>query len=250
MAADIKTFHGLRNGTEDPKEYIEDIEFFFEYNLVAKGREDYVIGGEERVFRILFRKNLCDNALKWYRQLASEIKLSWKLLKERFIEEYNAQTNVASIRYTLEIVSLSQLPGENITAYLQRAEALHEQAPALDDIIGINFLKGMQDTSQKSPVNFECARARDYSFTYMKPIVKTVFDNGTQSSVFNTKPSDGLFSERTVDHNEHLKSPMQLGGTTNAATSGLFGNSKKSGSLFTFSSSQSPKISNSGPALF
>ena len=238
MAVEIKTFHGLRNGTEDPEEYIEDVEFFFECDLVAKAHKDWLIRGDERIYRILFRKNLRDNALKWYRQLASEIKLSWNLLKERFIEEYNAQTNVASIRYTLEIVSLSQLPGEHITAYLQRAETLHEQAPALDDIIGINFLKGMQDTSQKSPVNFECARARNYSFTYMKPIVKTVFDNGTQNSVFNTKPSDGLFSESTVDHNERLKSPMLLGGTTNSATSGLFCNSKNSGSLFSFSSSK------------
>ncbi|MCJ1356036.1 MAG: hypothetical protein MMC33_006030 [Icmadophila ericetorum] len=228
--------------------FLKSVEFFFEYTLHGKGAGNYweEVSDEERIYRILFRQNLRDDALKWFRQLAPEIKQNWKVLKETFIEAYNAETDAAPIKYTLEIASLVQSSGESISAYVQRAEALYKQAPALDDIIGVDFLKGMHDTNQKSLVNFECARARNHSFTSMRPVIKTTFHNGTLS-IFSRNSGSGLSSERAFVFGERLPDSLPSGSIFNSGASKLVGNSQKSGSLF--NNVQSPLNPKSGSMI-
>ncbi|KAF7122687.1 hypothetical protein CNMCM5793_000797 [Aspergillus hiratsukae] len=78
--SNIKPFHGRRDNAEDPREYIQDIEY--EIKLEKRHFSDPNYDwNEDRC--ILFRQNLRDKAGLWYSQLDRNTKDNWALLKPR-----------------------------------------------------------------------------------------------------------------------------------------------------------------------
>lgn len=63
----IRAFKGLRDGKEDPVEYIEDIEWNAERQLKQDGNES--ASEADKTHRLLFRQNLEADAYDWYSDL-------------------------------------------------------------------------------------------------------------------------------------------------------------------------------------
>lgn len=66
----LTPFHGLKNGREDPTEFIESVEF-----EVNQG-EFKTLNKVQQAARVIFRAHLRDKALEWYQDLPSEVRNS------------------------------------------------------------------------------------------------------------------------------------------------------------------------------
>lgn len=77
----IRPFRGLRDGKEDPQEYIETSGG--PTRRSTKARESPTSSIEARAYRLLFRQNLEDDAYVWYSDLDSDN------MKKQFLAYYD-----------------------------------------------------------------------------------------------------------------------------------------------------------------
>lgn len=87
MGSKIRPFRGLKNGKQDPNEFLEDIEWA--YNQEYSRRSPTNGGGEaykDRTLRILFRRNLEAKAVDWYADLDPEVKADWVITREQLLK--------------------------------------------------------------------------------------------------------------------------------------------------------------------
>lgn len=64
----VTTFHGRKDGREDPAEFIENLEF------VIKEKKYDTTEKRERSSKMIFRMNLKNDALRWYQNLEAGTK--------------------------------------------------------------------------------------------------------------------------------------------------------------------------------
>lgn len=88
-------FHGRRDNAEDPRGYIQDIEY--EIKLEKRHYSDPSYDWDEDRC-ILFHQNLRDKAELWYSQLNRNTKDNWAKLKEEFIKWYQIDEVDAATR--------------------------------------------------------------------------------------------------------------------------------------------------------
>ena len=171
----IRAFKGLRNGREDPNEYLEDIEWAYEQDFKGKEPATAVDGSDElattfsnKTRRILFHQHLQEKAEAWNSDLDSDIKVDWPKLRSLFLTAFpitlkDAQTKKFELRVKLH--NLEQGENESIADYLEKANELAMKLPNDDIDVGMATLKGMRDLSKRERVTFECTKDADYTFT-------------------------------------------------------------------------------------
>ena len=173
--AKIRPFRGLRDGKEDPQEYVEDIEFAYD----QEGHDEGVpVAVAEKLYRLLFRQNLEDDAWTWYTDLERDIKQNWQRLRARFLASYeitekDAQAKKFDLR--IKVAQLKQSDREDIAEYLKRAGDLARKMPDDEIDIGMATLRGMDDQHKRSQVNFECNKGQDYSYPTVEKLIKAAY---------------------------------------------------------------------------
>ena len=80
----VPTFHGRKDGYEDPIEYLETINFVVEEKYEDERKAS-------TVKRLVFRSRLKDDALRWYQRLGPPIRQDWVELSKAFKAEYKQE---------------------------------------------------------------------------------------------------------------------------------------------------------------
>ena len=80
----VPTFHGKRDGYEDPTEYLETITFVVEQRYTEPEKA-------ATVKRLVFRSRLREEALAWYQRLEATVRSDWDRLSELFSAEYKLE---------------------------------------------------------------------------------------------------------------------------------------------------------------
>jgi len=153
----IRAFKGLRDGKEDPAEFIEDIEWAYEqdYKPREPAEKDAQTAFYNKTHRILFRQNLDDDAFVWYSDLDGELKQDWPRLQDAFLPAFiitvkDAQTKKFELR--VKLANLEQIDTENIADYLKKASELAIRLP-LDQLdVGMATLRGMKDKDKRESI--------------------------------------------------------------------------------------------------
>lgn len=240
----IRTFKGLRDGKEDPNEFLEDIDWAYDQDY--KSKEPKATGDtmadalaveayHSKTQRILFRQHISDSAWDWYTDLDSENKNDWLRLRKLFLPAFevtvkDSQTKKFELRVKLH--NLEQLESENIAEYLKKASELAMKLPTDDIDVGMATLKGMSDIQKRERVSFECNKDHDYSFTTVQRLIKaaygevgklTPFDPGYKDSMKITLPgipaasnNDELLRQVLINTQQAL--PALLQGLRNLGT--------------------------------
>lgn len=97
----IKPFRGTRSGSENPDEFVEEVEFLYitAYNQHAPGDQKEREAFGDTTCRILFRQNLQDRAAAWYAEQTQETKATWRTLRERFLQAYRQEVDEVAEKY-------------------------------------------------------------------------------------------------------------------------------------------------------
>ena len=186
----IRPFKGLKDGKENPEEYLEDIEWAYDQDY----QNNEPVNGEaaaaykSKTHRILFRQNLEEKAREWYGDLDMDVKAQWSTLQDKFKTAFkvtlkDAQTKKFELRVKLH--QLEQREEETIADYLNKAEELSMRLPQDDIDVGMATLKGMRDTIKRERVSFECNKDADYSFTTVKRLITAAYNEIGQLSPFD-----------------------------------------------------------------
>jgi hypothetical protein len=151
MQVDIGTFEGTKDGTENPEEWLEDLEFNVEVNPQLQEKE------KDRLRRILFRKYLAGPAAKWYRDLDAGTKSQWNVLREQFISEFTEKEDTEQDRVELlgAVANLSQ-EEQRIGDYTHKAEVLSRRVakdPGMDQLLAQKYVQGLRDRETKRLVS-------------------------------------------------------------------------------------------------
>ncbi|GIC88737.1 uncharacterized protein Aud_005135 [Aspergillus udagawae] len=184
--SNIKPFFGRRDGTEDPEEYPEDIEYAVE---IEKSHVNSDSRDWNRDRRILFRQNLRDKVELWYSQLGRDIKNDWERLKQEFTKRYRIdEVDAATRRFQIDqkVAAFSQGPSEHILDYVERCEDLESQAGALE-LFGLNVVQGLADLTQEQRIMYDLNKGKDYSFRAAKDLINAAylsFDSGALQASF------------------------------------------------------------------
>ena len=186
----IRPFQGLKNGKEDPDDFIEDIEWAYEQDYKSNSpagmeeKQKY----EDKTKRILFRQHMAAKAYDWYTDLGAESKSSWaeltKGLKAAFpLTIKDAQTRKFKLRVKLS--NLEQAEGEPIADYLDRCEELSMRLPTDNLDVGMATLRGIRDTFKRERISFECNKDSDYSYDQVKRLIKAAYIEIRKTSPFD-----------------------------------------------------------------
>ena len=183
----IRPFKGLRNGREDPSEYIEDLEWLHEQHYKANGPEP------DKTLRLLFRQNLEDAAYDWYIDLEKETKNNWTELRKAFLKafevtEKDAQAKKFELR--MKIAQLRQEDKENIADYLKRAAELARKMVHDDIDVGMATLRGMRDQFKREQINFECNKSSDYDYLTVERLIKAAYSEVGKPNPFDPDYKD------------------------------------------------------------
>ena len=193
----IRGFRGLRDGKEDPNEYLEDIEWAYEQDYESRepdsqdGKAHYY----NKTHRILFRQHLQDDAFAWYSELDSELKQNWTALRQAFLPAYaitikDSQTKKFELR--IKLANLQQGEHENIADYLKRAGELSLKLPQEDIDVGMATLKGMHDVGKRERISFECNKDADYSYANVLRLIKAAYSEIGKTNPFDPNYKDSL----------------------------------------------------------
>ena len=201
----IRSFKGLRDGKEDPMEYIEDIEWAYEQDFKAKEPRDLTspnnppqaptIAYYNKTHRILFRQNLESDAFEWYSDLDGDLKQDWPRLLAAFLPAFaitakDAQTKKFELR--IKLANLEQLETENIADYLKKADELAIRLPNDYIDVGMATLKGMRDTSKRERVSFECGKDADYTYATVTRLIKAAYTEVGKANPFDPGYKDSM----------------------------------------------------------
>ena len=183
----IRPFKGLRNGREDPSEYIEDLEWLHDQHYKGNGSEP------DKTLRLLFRQNLEDAAYDWYVDLEKETKNNWTELRKVFLKafevtEKDGQAKKFELR--MKVAQLRQEDKESIADYLKRAAELSRKMVHDDFEIGMATLRGMRDQPKREQINFECNKESDYSYLTIEKLVKAAYSEVGKPNPFDPDYKD------------------------------------------------------------
>lgn len=209
----IKKFRGLKDGKEDPAEFLEDVEWAYEQDFNINEPEE---SPEKEAFiskthRILFRQHLEGRASEWYSDLDADIKGSWIQIRERFRTSFqisirDTQTRIFELR--IKLSQLEQKDGESIAEFLERAEDLATKLPTDEINVGMATLKGMKDEDKRSRVTYDCNKEQDFSFPHIKKLIAAAYSEVGKISPFDPSYKESmqvsLTSQTTATSTEDL----------------------------------------------
>lgn len=186
MISRIKQFYGHQDGHEDAEEYLEDIDYAVDRSKTSDEQD------LDRERRILFRQNLLDKAERWYSKLPRSTRTDWPKLKEVFLAHYRGDTEdeptglpMASQR----ISTLTQLPDETITKYLDRWDVLETQggaAPTGD--LGLYMVEGLSDDNQRARILDDMEQEGNYSYRRARELIGLAY----MSSLWADECQEGI----------------------------------------------------------
>ena len=138
----IPTFHGKRDGHEDPTEYLETITFVVEEKYLE-------IENAATVKKLVFRSRLREEALAWYQRLEGTILSDWSGLAELFTTEYKLEPRSGpdpnQFFNQLYNLKLSKKP---IAQYVAEAEDLYRKCLETLKYMGNQFVAGIADEGE------------------------------------------------------------------------------------------------------
>jgi len=147
----IKAIKGLKDGTENVKDFLADVEF--EDKAFDKPAETT---DETRI--ILFRQNLQDYAIKWWNlDISDDQKEEWTTIKHLFLSKFGFGTTANEKLFALQrdIINLKQGENESISSYMERAKMISKQDNcSLGNLMAMNFVQGMRDDFHKDWVEY------------------------------------------------------------------------------------------------
>ena len=186
----IKPFKGLKNGKEDPIEFLEDLEWAYEQSYEDKTPADPIEAAVylSRTHRVLFRQALEGKAADWYADLEPDVKTDWSKLQELFKTAFKITVKDAQAKkfeLKIKLHNLEQSEGESISDFLDRAEELSMKLPQDDIDVGMAMLRGMRDVDKRERVSFECNKDADYSFANIKKLIKAAYSEVGKLSPFD-----------------------------------------------------------------
>lgn len=123
----IRPFRGSNDGSGDPYEFLEDIEYVVEAFKAQKN--PMTTAGLEKSQKGFIRQYLSedgDAAYWWQYVLMQSDKSSYDMIKEKFLPRYGNTTTAAQSRFEIqnEIIVPRQNLGEDIASYVWKAEKL------------------------------------------------------------------------------------------------------------------------------
>lgn len=189
--AKLRPFKGLRDGKENPEEFLEDLGWMYTQDYESSEPKDETAGAAYRskTHRILFRNYLEDKASTWYADLDISHKSDWELLSGEFRRYYRLtpkDSQARTFELKVQLHNLEQKEKENIADYLDRAEGLATKLPSDSIDAGMATLKGMTNNAKKERVSFECNKDSDYSFGTVKKLIKAAYSEVGKTSPFDT----------------------------------------------------------------
>lgn len=206
----IRPFKGLRDGKEDPAEYIEDLEWVYDQDYRGKNpTNDATI--TEKSYRLLFRQHLEADAYDWYTDLDKDIKQDWEKLKQLFltsfqVTEKDAQAKKFELR--MKVAQLKQEDNESIADYLKKAFELSRKMVNDEIDVGMATLRGMRDQFKREQVNFECSKGSDYSYQTVEKLIKAAYSEVGKPNPFDPSYKDTIGVElphgRTSQSNDEM----------------------------------------------
>ena len=175
----IRTFRGMGDGSEDPNDYLDDIECAaeaFEYQKNSDSKDGIGLS-RRRFFRQYLSKD-GDAGYWWQYVLRPEEKKSYQTIKEKFLERYGTTATAVQSRFEVqsEIMALRQNPGESIASYVRTAEKLSKRVPTeLDSILALCLIKGMTDKLKKADISYIVNATPDTTFWKVIEIIKAKY---------------------------------------------------------------------------
>jgi hypothetical protein len=147
----IKAFRGLKDGTENVKDFLADVEF------AAKAFDKPAETTDETRI-VLFRQNLQDYAIKWWNlDVSDEQKEEWATIKDLFLSKFGFGTTANEKLFALQrdIINLKQGENESISSYTDRAKMISKRdSGSLGNLLAMNFVQGMRDDFHKDRVEY------------------------------------------------------------------------------------------------
>lgn len=204
MPTKIRIFRGLRDGKEDPMEFLEDVDWAYEQDYKGKepassqseaGASSPVMTFYHKTHRMLFRQHIEDDAYIWYSDLDTEIKGDWTRLRNAFIPAFrvtvkDAQTKKFELR--VKLATLQQSEAESIADYIKRASELAIRLPSEQIDVGMAVLKGMRDVDKRQQVTFECNKDSDYSFPTVLRFMQAAYSEIGRMNPFDPGYKDSM----------------------------------------------------------
>lgn len=175
----IKPFRGANDGSEDPSEYLDDIECAAK--TLEWQKDPTSMAGLERSQRRFFHQNLSedgDAACWWQYVLRTDEKQSYSKIKESFLARYGTTSTAAQSRFEIqnEIMATRQQPGEPIASDVRWSEKLSKRVPAeLDSMMALCFIIGIADEARKADVSYIMQSHADTTFRGIVEIVKAKY---------------------------------------------------------------------------
>ena len=183
----IRPFQGLRNGREDPVEYIEDLEWLYDQHYKTNETDP------DKTRRLLFRQNLEGMAYDWYIDLEKETKNNWNQLRSAFLKAFEVtekDEQAKKFELRIRVAQLKQEDEENIADYLKRAAELASKMVNDDIDVGMAILRGMKDQFKREQINFECNKGSDYSYPTVEKLIKAAYSEVGKPNPFDPSNKD------------------------------------------------------------
>ena len=177
----IRPFKGTNDGSEDPNDFLEDIECAAEAFECQKNPATSSMEGIERSQKRFFRQYLSedgDAAYWWQFVLLPEEKTDYLTIKKRFLQRYGTKAIAARSQFEIqnEVMALRQNPGESIASYVRTAEKLSKRVPAeLDSVLALCLIKGMQDEAKKADISYIVHSRKETTFRDVVGIIKAKY---------------------------------------------------------------------------
>ena len=159
----VKTFYGAKDGSKNPSEYLEDMEF-----VVECLSSQVLPNAIERLSRITFWNNLQGAALEWYMDFPDQVKGNWETLQTHFTTAYritDMDRQVQKKPILQEVQSILQGQNKPLEVYIQRVNSLAPQVPELlDTLLANNFVQGPYNANHRCQVGYELSIVKIYGY--------------------------------------------------------------------------------------
>ncbi|MCJ1345427.1 hypothetical protein MMC31_003634 [Peltigera leucophlebia] len=213
ITSKIRPFRGLRNNKENPKKFLQSIEWLYQVNYKHDEPEDPDKGHafKEGTLGILFASHLAGKAKDWYDNLELE-DTEWNTLVVRFRDYYCIiPRNFKGRQFDLAIklADLKQQIDKHITSYIEREEAIATKFPEEEFSIEMATVRGMSEPAHQHWIKKECLKKEDFEFGTVKKLVKVLYTRVGQINPFNrelttAKSFSGLSHQSIQTQNEML----------------------------------------------
>ncbi|OGE55452.1 hypothetical protein PENARI_c004G05336 [Penicillium arizonense] len=188
---EVRPFHGHRDGYEDPRDFIEDIEIATRRDYASQiaanpalkrvqkpetlSEEQREIYNEmQQVSRLLFRQGIRGRAEAWYIRLDRSVKQDWDLLKNACLTGFALpeESQFASIARMEELYDATkQGRDEKITTYLERADDFHAQYGPQKPYFGWKVVSGLTDQQKTSIILFHMRQEKTIDYPSARQMI-------------------------------------------------------------------------------